>query len=79
MMAYAALRRFGRSEMGAIGLASAGTASEADSACPVWRVEGPQEIRAGHPYFGRELLHARRSDNFAKRDLKRNLFVDRAE
>ena len=42
-------------------------------------VEGPQEIRAGHPYLGRELLHAHRSNNLAKRDLKRNLFVDRSE
>jgi len=45
----------------------------------VARVEGPQEIRASHPDFGRKLLHADRSNNFAERDLKWNLLVDRSE
>jgi hypothetical protein len=45
----------------------------------VARVESPQEIRAGHAYLDREFLHTHRSNNFAKRDLKRNLFVDRSE
>ncbi len=43
------------------------------------RVESPQEIRAGHPDLGRELLHAHRSNNFAKSDLKWNVLVDRCE
>jgi len=45
----------------------------------VTRVDGPQEIRAGHPDLGRELLHAHGSNNLAKRDLKWNLLVDRSE
>ena len=45
----------------------------------VARTERSQEIRAGHPYLGRELLHAHRSNNLADGDLQRNLFVDRSE
>ena len=43
------------------------------------RVEGPKEIRTRHPYLGCEFLHAHRSNNFAKRDLKGHILVDRSE
>jgi hypothetical protein len=45
----------------------------------VARVEASQEIRAGDPHLGGELLHAHRSNNFAKRDLKRNFLSRRFE
>ena len=43
------------------------------------RVESPNEIRARHSYLGRELLHAHRSNDFGKGDLKRNALVDRSQ
>jgi hypothetical protein len=42
-------------------------------------IQCPQKIRARHSNLGRELFHAHRSNDFAKRHLKRNTFLDRRQ